>query len=89
MILIQAFRVRSAYVCALLQLILVLSAASNEIRRMRHRAFGRVGFLGVYVLPLILANIVFVEALTSVGEVGSKMRLMTKIMDIFTPLTGR
>lgn len=76
MLLIQAYRIRSAYAFAIVTSFQLISASWNEIRRMRDRSAGRVGFPSVYVVPLAAFMVLGVEAVTA-------------SLDIFTPLTGR
>ena len=67
MLVVQAYRIRSAFVFAVVLSMLLMSAAWNEVRRMRDRSTGRVGFLTVYVVPLVVSMFLAVEAVTAVS----------------------
>lgn len=78
MLIIQAYRIRSGYVFALVTGMLLLAASTNEILRLG-RSRGTMGFVVVYVVPLLGAMVLAVEAVTAVSK-GGKSILMIRVL---------
>lgn len=88
-LLMQSFRIRSAYLFAGLASVLILGAVCSEFARI---AFGTRGihFTLGYIIPLVIFTAFGIEAFTTVSLVTDKTSyLLYQTLDIFVPLTGR
>ncbi|OXG17593.1 hypothetical protein C367_05083 [Cryptococcus neoformans Ze90-1] len=77
MLLLQSFRVRSAYLYAMITALLLVGAVGNELGRMGRRGLWEgMSFKMTYLVPSACLMALAVEAVTTA-------------LDIFTPLAGR
>nr|KIR45346.1 hypothetical protein I312_05389 [Cryptococcus bacillisporus CA1280] len=77
MLLLQSFRVRSAYLYAMITALLLIGAVGNELGRMGRRGLWEgMSFKMTYLVP-------------SIGLIALAVEAVTTALDIFTPLAGR
>ena len=76
MVLLHYFRIRSAYIYAVITASLLIAGLGNESRRMLKGEKGRLGFGWAYIFTGVVTVVLAVEAVTTA-------------FDIFVPLTGR
>lgn len=77
MLLLQSFRVRSAYLYAMITALLLIGAVGNELGRMGRRGLWEgMSFKMTYLMP-------------SIGLIALAVEAVTTALDIFTPLAGR
>lgn len=72
MLLLQSFRVRSAYLYAMITALLLIGAVGNELGRMGRRGLWEgMSFKMTYLVPSIGLIALAVEAVTTVGKVSA------------------